>query len=195
MKHIKKINEGWSDDYVTDFTDHGFQVVENPSEIRGVYKGVFVTTVVNDWFAEMVDKMTIEYKVLRTKTFFNSITGTANFEVEVTKPDVDSVNITVGRDIVKYIPSKVNSFNLSRDSTRINNRIWFDGRLESGQKKQFGIHINNRVVSFSLGTRGSGINIDKENLEKLFSLIDSGQVTTKNVDTINSFKTELLFLY
>ena len=27
MKYIKKINEGWSDDYVYDFKDHGFEII------------------------------------------------------------------------------------------------------------------------------------------------------------------------
>ena len=57
MKNIKRINEDWSNDYTYDFTDAGFEVEENGLILTGKYKGKFLMTQVNDWFAEMTAKM------------------------------------------------------------------------------------------------------------------------------------------
>ena len=76
MRFLKRINEGWSDDYVTDFSDNGFTIEETPSNIKGsISKGKFLVTDLNNWFTEMTDKLSDNYKVLSTKTFFNQTTG------------------------------------------------------------------------------------------------------------------------
>ena len=38
------MNENWSQDFVTDFTDNGFDVDVNGYAINGQYKGKFVVT-------------------------------------------------------------------------------------------------------------------------------------------------------
>lgn len=78
--------ENWSRDFVTDFTDNGFDVDVNEYTINGQYKGKFVVTQVSRWFDDMLGKIDTEYNIMRTKTFFNSITGNANFEVVVAPP-------------------------------------------------------------------------------------------------------------
>ena len=78
--------ENWSKDFVTDFTDNGFDVDVNEYTINGQYKGKFVVTQVSRWFDDMLGKIDTEYNIMRTKTFFNSITGNANFEVVVAPP-------------------------------------------------------------------------------------------------------------
>ena len=78
--------ENWSQDFVTDFTDNGFDVDVNEYTINGQYKGKFVVTQVSRWFDDMLGKIDTEYNIMRTKTFFNSVTGNANFEVVVAPP-------------------------------------------------------------------------------------------------------------
>lgn len=78
--------ENWSQDFVTDFTDNGFDVDVNEYTINGQYKGKFVVTQVSRWFDDMLGKIDTEYNIMRTKTFFNSVTGNANFEVAVAPP-------------------------------------------------------------------------------------------------------------
>ena len=80
------MNENWSQDFVTDFTDNGFDVDVNGYAINGQYKGKFVVTQVSRWFDDMLGKIDTEYNIMRAKTFFNSITGNANFEVVVAPP-------------------------------------------------------------------------------------------------------------
>ncbi len=93
MKNLKRINEDWSNDYTYDFTDAGFEVEENGLILTGKYKGQFVMTQLNDWFAEMTAKMSDDHEVARTKTYFNQVTGNANFEVEITPKRNFSIEI------------------------------------------------------------------------------------------------------
>ncbi len=190
-----KTNEGWSDDYTTDFTDNGFELSEYPSLIKGSYKGNFVISDVNDWFSEMIGKLTTEYRVLRTKTFFNQITGNANFEVEVTEQESESINVISGNNVIEYLPSTWSSFDGG-----IYLALYVVGRLKSGQKRELNIFCNKTKdsIEFYLGQKRTGISVDKENLKKLFDLIEGGQIECNNRDRtnetqiINSMKERLL---
>ena len=150
MKHLKKINEDWSDDYVYDFKDNGFDVEENGLVLKGQYKGQFVLTQVSSWFEEMLGQMGEEHKVLRTKTYFNELTGNASFEVEIKQHTIegDSIEVSVGREMVKYFPKEVIALYVSRlDNSEIYlGNLTIEGALESGQKKSLKLgRYRNRV--------------------------------------------------
>ena len=150
MKHLKKINEDWSDDYVYDFKDNGFDVEENGLVLKGQYKGQFVLTQVSSWFEEMLGQMGEEHKVLRTKTYFNELTGNASFEVEIKQQIIagDSIEVSVGREMVKYFPKEVIALYVSRlDNSEIYlGNLTMEGVLESGQKKSLRLgRYRNRV--------------------------------------------------
>ena len=179
MKRIKKINEDWSNDYTYDFTDHGFEVEENGNILTGKYKGQFVHSDISSWFEEMLAKLSDEQKVLRSKTYFNELTGNASFEVEI-KPTLGEHSIEVEMDGVKhkFFLSKVTSWN------------WYDpiggfyvkGNLESGQEKNLWIGKSLRGRSgatksvFHLGNRTRGISVSKEDIKKTLNLIDSDRL-------------------
>ena len=185
MKRIKKINEDWSSDYTYDFTDHGFEVEENGNILTGKYKGPFVMTQLNDWFAEMTAKMSDDHDVARAKTYFNQVTGNANFEVEIAPGRNFSIEVQVGNETVEYFPSHIYLYHLfdSRFNSRIcTGSIWFKGSFKNGQKKELGIHrehlrdragnqIEDTKLQIMLGTRGRGISISREELSKLFDKI------------------------
>jgi hypothetical protein len=187
MKHLKKLNEDWSNDYTYDFTDAGFEVEENGLILTGKYKGQFVMTQLNDWFAEMTAKMSDDHEVARTKTYFNQVTGNANFEVEIAPGRNFSIEVQVGNEKVKYFPNVIYS---SSVNTGIGTQIGyfnFKGSFENGQKKDLGIykqHLRDRsgnqteetVLKFSLGSRGTGISISKEEMSKLFNRIFSDEL-------------------
>ena len=189
MKHLKKINEDWSDDYVYDFKDNGFDVEENGLVLKGQYKGQFVLTQVSSWFEEMLGQMGEEHKVLRTKTYFNELTGDASFEVEIKQQIIagDSIEVSVGREMVKYFPKEVITLYVSRlDNSEIYlGHLTIEGALESGQKKSLKLsRYRNRVnqtteSEFALGSRGRGISVDKENIEKIFDLIENNRLPIK----------------
>ena len=189
MKHLKKINEDWSDDYVYDFKDNGFDVEENGLVLKGQYKGQFVLTQVSSWFEEMLGQMGEEHKVLRTKTYFNELTGNASFEVEIKQQIIagDSIEVSVGREMVKYFPKEVITLYVSRlDNSEIYlGHLTIEGALESGQKKSLKLsRYRNRVnqtteSEFALGSRGRGISVDKENIEKIFDLIENNRLPIK----------------
>jgi hypothetical protein len=190
MKRIKKINEDWSSDYTYDFTDHGFEVEENGNILTGKYKGPFVMTQLNDWFAEMTAKMSDDHDVARAKTYFNQVTGNANFEVEIAPGRNFSIEVQVGNETVEYFPLSIYSYHLF--DSRVNARkclgsIWLKGSYKNGQKKELGIireHLRDRAgnqiedtnLKISLGARGRGISISKEELSKLFGKIFSNDL-------------------
>jgi hypothetical protein len=203
MKHLKKLNEDWSNDYTYDFTDAGFEVEENGLILTGKYKGQFLMTQVNDWFAEMTAKMSDDHDVARTKTYFNQVTGNANFEVEIAPGRNFSIEVQVGNETVEYFPLSIYSNNLF--DSRVNpskcvGSIWFKGSFKNGQKKELGIHrehlrdrsgnqIEDLKLQINLGSRGRGISISKEELSKLFDKIFSNEL--KFVDIESKTFTEL----
>ena len=201
MKRIKKINEDWSNDYTYDFTDAGFEVEENGLILTGKYKGQFLMTQLNDWFAEMTAKMSDDHDVARTKTYFNQVTGNANFEVEIAPGRNFSIEVQVGNETVEYFPLHIYSNNLF--DSRINpskciGSIWFKGSFKNGQKKELGIHrehlrdragnqIEDTKLQINLGSRGRGISISKEELSKLFDKIFSNDLKfVRNITSIES---------
>lgn len=169
MRHIKNINESWSDKYTTDFKDKGFEIVDYNKIIKAKYKGSFVTTDINELFADMVLKIDIDYKILRTKSFFNSVTGNGNFEVEVSEKDAIPIKVKVGNNIVDFyiVTSKI-----------YNNRsINILGRLDNGALKTLYIRSDGTKI---LGTRASGIDVDEDNLNKIYKLITTGAIEFRN---------------
>lgn len=195
MKYLKRINEGWSDDYVTDFSDNNFEIEETPSTIKGRYKGRFVLSNLNNWFTEMTDKLSIEYKVLSTKTFFNEVTGNANFEVEVTETDLESINVSVNGTDIEFIPRTIYNIYSSMLSSELDDvtkhiSILIKGRTSTGQNKTLLISLDwkdngsYKKIHFFFGQKSRSITMTKENIEKIFTLLDSGQV---------SFSSELVY--
>jgi len=190
MKNLKKLNEDWSEDYTYDFTDAGFEVEENGLILTGKYKGQFVMTQLNDWFAEMTAKMSDDHEVARTKTYFNQVTGNASFEVEIAPGRNFSIEVQVGSEKVEYFPLSIYTyllFNSRFDPSKCLGHIWFKGSFKNGQKKELGIqreHLRDRSgnqiedtkLQISLGSRGRGISISKEELSKLFDKIFSNEL-------------------
>ena len=186
MKYLKRINEGWSDDYVTDFSDNGFTIEETPSNIKGsISKGKFLVTDLNNWFTEMTDKLSDNYKVLSAKTFFNQTTGNANFEVVITETGLESIYINVDGTDIEFIPKTI--LYISHYSYENRHRvplqegnISIKGRLSTGLNKTISISIkwkdDFKEISFSLSNKSRGVTMTKENMEKIFTLFDSGQV-------------------
>ena len=176
MKRIKKINEDWSNDYTYDFTDHGFEVEENGNLLTGKYKGQFVHSDISSWFEEMLAKLSDEQKVVRSKTYFNELTGNASFEVEI-KPALGEHSIEVEMDGTKhkFYLGKITRFNWN-DTT---GGFYVTGNLESGQEKDLWIGKSLRGRSgatksvFHLGNRTRGISVSKEDVKKVLDLIDS----------------------
>ena len=179
MKRIKKINEDWSSDYTYDFTDHGFEVAERGNLLTGKYKGQFVHSDISSWFEEMLAKLSDEKKVVRSKTYFNELTGNASFEVEI-KPTLGEHSIEVEMDGTKhkFYPVTITSFNWL-DPT---GGFYVKGNLESGQERALWIGKSLRGRSgatksvFHLGNRTRGISVSKEDIKKVLDLIDSDRL-------------------
>lgn len=204
MKFIK-LFESWHGDYSYNFSDRGFELkssenIQDTSKmIEGKYKGKYILTDLNDDFIEMVLRMSDYYEILRTKTYFNSTTGNASFEVEVSDKmsfnKFIEVNTKDGK--VKWFPIKVTliSTSLSKISLRgsfVNTiaRIRFSGRLESGSSRSLSIiKKDNNKLEFSLdGFVSKKPKIDNENLLKLFNMIDDGHVEIDYVDKYDELK-------
>ena len=189
MKRIKKINEDWSNDYTYDFTDHGFEVEENGNLLTGKYKGQFIHSDISSWFEEMLAKLSDEQKVVRSKTYFNELTGNASFEVEI-KPALGEHSIEVEIDSIKhkFYLDTITSFNWL-DPT---GGFYVSGNLESGQKKELWIGKSLRGRSgatksvFHLGNRTRGISVSKEDVKKVLDLIDSDDLPLRFYNNNNN---------
>lgn len=202
MKFLK-LFESWHDDYSYNFSDRGFKLdssvdIKNTNRLlSGKYKGKYILTDLNDDFIEMVSRMSDYYEILRTKTYFNSTTGNASFEVEVSdKVDIDKfieIDTTDGK--IKWFPIKV--IFISTGGSRFYHPktsgyepiIRFSGRLESGSSKSLSIIKKNNKLEFSLeGISSKKPKIDNENLLKLFNMVDEGHVEIDYIDKYEEIK-------
>lgn len=209
MIRIKRIDESWSDDYTYDFTDNGFEVEETDKTIKGKYKGKFLITQVSSWFAEMVAKMELDHRILNAKTYYNEVTGNANFEVEIAEETRDSIEVKVGSEKVKFFPISIGIISAYERS----GAIYIKGALENGQKKELRMYSRlpieptdrssitegKPINAFSLGSRSRGISVDNENITKLFDMIEADQLINystfsdeKMRETASKLKSHLL---
>jgi hypothetical protein len=148
MKYLK-LFEGWSDQYLHDFTDEDkFTIEEDGKKVKGEYKGQFDTEDMVNSFADVVSKMSADYRILRAQSFFNQVTGNAKFEIEVLnyEGELEHIEIDVSGQKVKWIPEKITHI-YNRGFRLIDNNgittetfvmlagLNIDGRLENGSKK------------------------------------------------------------
>lgn len=202
MKNIKLFNESWSDDYTYDFTDRGFSIDQTSNLIKGTYKGKFIQTELTDEFAEMIVRLSDNYYILRTKTYFNQTTGNASFEVEVSDKfkevsDHILINLSSGEQI-KFYPSRVNGTLIHRSYTKEYLIMYVQGRLESGQEREIGILLNDKdkIKAIIRGYTSKSPKIDKENITKLFSIIDNEKIPNNSYgDRYENFKKDVLELF
>ncbi len=186
---IKKIYENWSKDFVTDFTDNGFDVDVNEYTINGQYKGKFVVTQVSRWFDDMLGKIDTEYNIMRTKTFFNSVTGNANFEV-VVAPPTSGNSIEFMLDGVKheFYIKYVRCFgdgSSSLASDRRTNRemgLSFVGNRGDGDSGTIYISVvespvrKTKKIRFGYNNRTKNVLVSKDEVVKLLELITSDKL-------------------
>jgi hypothetical protein len=179
---IKRINENWSQDFVTDFTDNGFDVDVNGYAINGQYKGKFVVTQVSRWFDDMLGKIDTEYNIMRTKTFFNSITGNANFEVVVAPPTSGS-SIEFMLDGVKheFYIKYVRCFG-TYDKTRSEMGLSFLGNRGDGDSGTIYISVvespvrKTKKIRFGYNNRTKNVFVSMDEVGKLLDLITSDKL-------------------
>jgi hypothetical protein len=206
MKHIRsyRIFESWSDDYTYHFTDKGFSIDQSSNIIKGTYKGKFIQTELTDEFAEMIGRLSDKYYILRTKTYFNQTTGNASFEVEVSdkfKEVFEHILINLSGDKkIKFYVNRVLGISIMHQSSELSSPIMYvEGRLESGKERDIGILINdnkNGIRAIIGGYNSKKPKIDKENINKLFSIIDSGKIKNDTyVDRYEKFKKDVLELF
>lgn len=173
------MNENWSKDFATDFTDNGFDVEENGSIVTGQYRGKFVVTQFSRWFDDMLHKIETEHKILRSKTFFNSVTGNASFEVEIDNTSSFYVDVSVNGKKIEYYPTLLVSYYIFKSSGDCS--IYLDGRLESGQRKTLGIRLAGGVVISSLGVKERGVVVDKSEIRKIYDQVLSRGLLVNNM--------------
>jgi hypothetical protein len=198
MKHLK-LFEGWSDEYLFDFTDDGkFDIKEDGKKVVGEYRGEFDTATMTNQFADSVFKMSSNYKILKAQSFFNQVTGNAKFEIEVQDYDGEFIEIDTPSGKLKWIPEKI--VNLwspcGRDQDpqeAVCNYIYIEGRLENGTKKTLLINfdskntlatrsLDNIKMILTLGTKSRGLSLGKENISKLIRLISENKITNRFLD-------------
>lgn len=191
MKYLK-LFEGWSDQYLLDFTDEEkFTIEEDGKKVKGEYKGAFDTVDMTNTFADAVSKISSDYKILKAQSFFNQVTGNAKFEIEVQNYEGEFIEIDTPEGKVKWIPEKIVQL-WSNVRSRVANWINIEGKLENGSKRTVLINFYNgetvrgQIISASstddikmkvtFGTRHRGISIDKENVSKLIEMITENKI-------------------
>lgn len=191
MKYLKFF-EGWSDQYLLDFTDEEkFTIEEDGKKVKGEYRGPFDTVDMTNLFADAVSKISSDYKILKAQSFFNQVTGNAKFEIEVQNYEGEFIEIDTPEGKVKWIPEKIVQL-WSNVRSRVANWINIEGKLENGSKRTVLINFYNgetvrgQIISASstddikmkvtFGTRHRGISIDKENVSKLIKMISENKI-------------------
>ena len=190
MKYLKMF-ESWYDEYSYEFSDKGFELTSQDGVNKiliGKYKGEFLITNINDYFGEMILRMSDDYNVLRTKTYFNPATGNANFSVELSdKFNEDNfiiINKTDGD--IKWFPIEVNGISNRFDMGSTQTVMIISGRIESGESKSLTIHDTEKGLEFSMrGFNTKRPKLDNENVSKLIDMIDDGTI---NSDGINGYE-------
>jgi hypothetical protein len=196
MKHLK-LFEGWSDEYLFDFTDDGkFDIKEDGKKVVGEYRGEFDTATMTNQFADSVFKMSSNYKILKAQSFFNQVTGNAKFEIEVQDYDGEFIEIDTPSGKVKWYPEKFIAIYDNRSSREIFfcNYTYIEGRLENGTKKTLEIRFLKKdnyiprsigdieIMRVSIGNKYRGVLIDKPNISKLLKIISENKITTTNTN-------------
>jgi len=201
MKFLK-LFESWHQDYSYDFSDRGFELDSSGDNqtnkiLSGKYKGKYVLTDLNDDFIGMVLRMSDYFDILKTKTYFNSTTGSASFEVEVSdKLDTDNyIEFEADGKKYKYFPIRVTLITLGSERYYDNDplvglgSIRFYGKLESGAGKELIIIKKTGKLDFMIqGFNSKKPTIDKENIKKIFDLIDSNKIINDYVDKYDEIK-------
>lgn len=195
MKFIK-LFESWHQDYSYDFLDRGFDLDETSyanKTLKGTYKGKYVLTELNDEFADMITRLSYNYEILRVKTYFNGTTGNASFEIEVSdKIDTDNyIEFEANGEKYKYFPVRVSFISLGNEIFYGNDpSIRLSGKLESGGTKELYIikSSNNKLKFMVQGFSIKKTTIDKENIKKIFDLIDSDKIINDYVDKYEDIK-------
>ncbi len=148
MKYLK-LFEGWSDQYLLDFTDEEkFTIEEDGKKVKGEYRGPFDTADMTNAFADAISKMSADYRILKAQSFFNQVTGNAKFEIEVLnyEDELEYIEIDVSDQKVKWTPEKITNIYVRGFRLLDNNGnttetflmlagFHIDGRLENGSKK------------------------------------------------------------
>ncbi len=195
MKYLKFF-EGWSDQYLLDFTDEEkFTIEEDGKKVKGEYRGPFDTVDMTNLFADAVSKISSDYKILKAQSFFNQVTGNAKFEIEVQNYEGEFIEIDTPEGKVKWIPEKIVQL-WSNIRERICHYFHIEGRLENGTKKtvyfDFYTVVNDRdgdeqhirprtlddiKMKVTIGNKYRGVSIDKENVSKLLEMITENKLS------------------
>lgn len=117
MKNLK-LFEAWSEDYTLDFSDHGFELSEVGQRLNGRYKGNFLISDLNTWYAELIDRLNGEWEVTQSNHNFNSTTGNATFQIEIMDKESGSISVMDNGKEVEVFPYSVPYFSRYRHIIR-----------------------------------------------------------------------------
>jgi hypothetical protein len=199
MKFLK-LFESWHQDYSYDFSDRGFELSDSSYGINktlsGKYKGKYVLTELNDEFADMISRISYDYDILKFKTYFNSTTGNASFEIELSdKIDTSSyIEFEISGEKHKYFPIKVSFISLGTERFYGNDpSIRLSGKLESGADRELILikksgRPTNKLNLIIQGLTSKRPTIDKENIKRIFDMIDSDKIINDYVDKYSEIK-------
>ncbi len=195
MKYLK-LFEGWSDQYLLDFSDEEkFTIEEDDKKVKGEYRGPFDTVDMTNAFADAVSKISSDYKILKAQSFFNQVTGNAKFEIEVQNYESEFIEIDTPAGKVKWTPERISNI-WSNIRERVCHYLHIEGRLENGTKKTVYFNFYNVVndrdgdeqhirprtlddikMKVTIGNKYRGVSIDKENVSKLLEMITENKLS------------------
>lgn len=168
-----KLFEGWSDDYITDFEDNGFQVSESPTVVRGRYEGDFIITDLNDWYAEMIGKMSDDYNIIKSATSWNKSSKIASFEIQVADKEQKHITLQIQGEDVKLQPRFFKNYLCEKKS----------GRLGDYYKKNLGYNLD--IVNLNRYTLGVDSISDKNKTTQIYITID--EYTNEDGNILNCY--------
>ncbi len=149
------------DDYLLDFTDNGFTIdIKMHGDelfIKGENKSCKTKLEeVHGWYSDLLSKISNDWIILFTKTYFNNQTGNLSFEITISVPlkhdNSININISKGRltDVVEWIPidgvrwienRNTKSLSATYDGIESYQFVTIPGKLKNNAKKSLYIQV------------------------------------------------------
>ena len=177
------------DDYLLDFTDNDFNIdiKLSGSEIFIYGENKYCKSKLEDvheWYSDLLLKISHNWHILFSKTYFNNTTSNLSFEIKISNPikDENSIKVNVLNNDIEWTPiNGIRWWHRPEESRR--EGLIIPGKLKNNIEKtlDIGIYVHektgNSKMYFGFGNRSSGVKVSPENINKLISMIESDEIT------------------
>jgi len=169
------------DDYLLDFTDNDFNIdiKLSGSEIFIYGENKYCKSKLEDvheWYSDLLLKISNNWDILFSKTYFNNITGNLSFEIKISRPieDKNTIKVNVLNNDIEWVP--ISGIKWYTRLSRHEEGIIIPGKLKNNTNKILYIETIKGKVYFRFGERSAKVKVSKEYINKLISMIENNEI-------------------